>query len=99
MCPFSPGGVVPYKPVRDVPFFRIRSRIPKQVMTICSGTIGYCFHYCFGKFCNLIIPEQGNFFLSRLWRFLKNGHLPVKLHSSVSPPEPFSGFAELSKLY
>ena len=26
------------------------------------------------------------FFLNGLWRFLKNGHLPVKLHSSSPPP-------------
>ena len=52
-------------------------------MTICSRTIGYCFPYCFW---NLIIPKQGTemqiFFLNELCRFLKNGHLPVKLHSS-----------------
>ena len=41
-------------------------------------------------FCNLIIPKQGIemqiFFQNGLWRFLKNGHLPVKLHSGASPP-------------
>ena len=50
----------PYKPIRDVPFFRVSffsrnswteyenwSEIPKRVMTICSKTIGYCFCYCF----------------------------------------------------
>ena len=26
------------------------------------------------------------FFLNGLWRFLKNGHLPVKLYSSAPPP-------------
>ena len=26
------------------------------------------------------------FFLNGLWRFLKYGHLPVKLHSSAPPP-------------
>ena len=26
------------------------------------------------------------FFLNGLWRLLKNGHLPVKLHSSAPPP-------------
>ena len=26
------------------------------------------------------------FFPNGLWRFLKNGHLPVKLHSSAPPP-------------
>ena len=28
------------------------------------------------------------FFLNRLWRLLKNGHLPIKLHSSAPPPPP-----------
>ena len=50
------------------------------------------FPYCFWKFCNLIIPRQGIemqiLFLNGLWRFLKNGHLLVKLHSSASPPPP-----------
>ena len=54
-----------------------------------SRTIDYCFPYCFGIFRNLIIPKQGIemqiFFLNGLWRFLKNGHLPVKLHSSAPP--------------
>ena len=27
-----------------------------------------------------------HFFLNGLWRLLKNGHLPVKLHSSAPPP-------------
>ena len=44
-------------------------------------------------FCNLEIPKQGIemqlFFLNGLWKFLKNGHLPVKLHSSA-PPGPKS---------
>ena len=50
------GGALPYKPIRDVPFFRVSffsinswtgnenwSEIPKQVMIICSRTIVYCF--------------------------------------------------------
>ena len=50
------GGALPYKPIRDVPFFRVSffsinswtgyenwSEIPKRVMTICSRTKGYCF--------------------------------------------------------
>ena len=61
-------------------------------MTICSRTKGYCFPYCFILFCNLKIPKQGIkmqiFFLNGLWRLLKNGHFPVKLHSSAP-----SGFA------
>ena len=53
---FIPGGALPYKPIRDVPFFRVSffsinswtgyenwSEIPKRVMTICSRTKGYCF--------------------------------------------------------
>ena len=40
-----------------------------------------------GIFCYLIIPKLGIkvqiFFLNGLWRFLKNRHLPVKLHSSA----------------
>ena len=56
-------------------------------MTICSRTIDYCFLIVFGIFCNLIIPKQGiemqMFFQNGLWRFFKNGHLPVKLHSSA----------------
>ena len=50
------GGALRYKPIRDVPFFRVSffsinswkgyenwSEIPKRVMTICSRTNGYCF--------------------------------------------------------
>ena len=50
------GGQFQYKPIRDVPFFRVSffsvnswtgyenwSEIPKRVMTICSRTKGYCF--------------------------------------------------------
>ena len=59
-------------------------------MTICSRKIDHCFPYCFLNFCNLIIPKQGIemqfFFLNGSWRFLKNGHHPVKLHSSAPPP-------------
>ena len=43
-------------------------------------------------FCDLKIPKQGIkmqiFFLNGLWRLLKTGHLPVKLHSSAPPPPP-----------
>ena len=52
----SGGGALPYKRIRDVPFFRVSffsinswigyknwSEIPKRVMTICSRTKGYCF--------------------------------------------------------
>ena len=59
-------------------------------MTICSRTKGYCFQenrlLFFLLFCNLKIPKQGIrmqiFFPNGLQRLLKNGHLPVKLHSS-----------------
>ena len=66
-------------------------------MTICSRTIGYYFKEQYAivfpivllLFCNLKIPKQSIemqvFFLNGLWRFLKNGHLPVKLHSSAPP--------------
>ena len=50
------GGALLYKPIRDVPFFRVSffsinawmgyknwSEIPKRVMTVCSRTKGYCF--------------------------------------------------------
>ena len=47
----------------------------------------YCFPIVFGMFCNLGIPKQMQiFFQNRLWRFLKDEHLPIKLHSS--PPGP-----------
>ena len=73
-------------------------RNSEMVMTICSRTKGYCFQeqyaivlpIVFLLFYNLKIPKQGIkmqiFFLNGLWRSLKNGHLPVKLHSSASPP-------------
>ena len=52
-----------------------------------SRTIDYCFPIVYVMFCNLIIPKQGIemqiLFLNGLWRFLKNGHLPDKLHSSA----------------
>ena len=54
------GGTLPYKPIRDVPFFRVSffNLIPEPDMKIdkkflnrlwhiCSRTIGYCFPYCF----------------------------------------------------
>ena len=64
-------------------------------MTICSRTKGYCFQeqyaivfpIVFLLLYNLKIPKQGInmqiFFLNGLWRSLKNGHLPFKLHSSA----------------
>ena len=62
----------------------------QEQKTIVSRTIGYCFPYCLLLFCNLKIPKQGIkmqfFFLNGLFRLLKNGHLPVKLHSSAPPP-------------
>ena len=64
-------------------------------MTIFSRTIGNCFQeqvivfpIVFGIFCNLIILKQGvemQFFPNGLWRFIKNGHLPIKLHPSPPP--------------
>ena len=45
------------------------------------------FPIVFLLFCNLKIPKQGIkmqvFSLNGLWRLLKNGHLPIKLHSSA----------------
>ena len=45
------------------------------------------FPIVFLLFCDLKIPKQGIklqfFFLNGLWRLLKNGHLPVKLHSNA----------------
>ena len=62
----------------------------KNNRVLFSRTIDDCFPIVFGIFCNLIIPKQGIemqiFFLKGFWRFLKNGHLPVKLHWSTSPP-------------
>ena len=53
---YSPGGALPYKPILDVPFFRVSffsinswlgyenwSEVPERVMIICSRTKGYCF--------------------------------------------------------
>ena len=60
----------------------------KNIRLLFLRTIDYCFHIVFGNFSNLIIPKSGIkiqfFFLNRLWRFLKNGHFPVKLHSSAT---------------
>ena len=62
----------------------------KNKRLLFSRTIWYCFYLVFLLFCNLKIPKQGIkmqiFFLNGLWRLLKNGHLPVKLHSSAPPP-------------
>ena len=71
-----------------MPFFRVSffsinswteyenwSEIPKRVMAICSRTKGYCF-----KMQGI---KMQFFFLNGLWRLLKNGHLPVRLHSSA----------------
>ena len=95
-CPIS-RGALPYKRVQDVLFFRVLffsinsetgyDYLFKNNRLLFSRTIDYCFPYCFGIFCNLIIPKQGIempiFFLNGLWRFLTNGHLPVNLHSSA----------------
>ena len=35
------------------------------------------------------------FFLNGLWRLLRNGHLPVKLHSSAPPPPGAIGSSDL----
>ena len=55
-----------------------------------SRTIDYCFPYCFWHFLWSNNPETGYrnaiFLPNGLWRFLKNGRLSVKLHSSVLPP-------------
>ena len=70
--------------------------MPKKPVALCSRTKGYCFKnnrllfpIVFLLFCNLKIPKQDTkmqiFFLNGLWRLLKNGHLPVKLHS-IAPP-------------
>ena len=97
---YETGGL-PYKPIRDVPFFRISffsinydhyDHLFKNSKLLFSRTINYCFPIVFGIFCNLIIPKQGIemqiVFPNGLWRFLKNGHLPVKLHSIAPPPSP-----------
>ena len=64
----------------------------KNNTLLLSRTTDYCFPIVFGIFYNLIIPKQGikmqMFFLNRLWRFLENLHLPVKLHSNAPPPPP-----------
>ena len=68
-------------------------------MTICSITKGYCFQEQYAivslLFCNLKIPKQGikmQIFPKRVVETLKNGDLPVKLHSSAPPPgeNPFT---------
>ena len=58
-------------------------------MTICSRTIDCCFPYCFGIFCDLIIPKQSiemQFFPKRVVEIIKKWAPPVKLHSSAPPP-------------
>ena len=56
---------------------------------IVFGNNSLLFPIVFLLFCDLKILKQGIkmqiFFLNRLWRLLKNGHLPVKLHSSAPP--------------
>ena len=96
------GVALPYKPTRDVLFLRVSffsiiswteygnwSETQKRVITIWSRTKGYCFPYYFPIVLWSKIPKQSikmHFFLNGLWRLLKNGHLPVKLHSSAPPP-------------
>ena len=57
------------------------------------------FPIVFLLFCDLKIPKQGIkmqfFFLNGLWRLLKNGHLPVKLHSSAPPPRVFTKYCDM----
>ena len=38
------------------------------------------------------------FFLNGLWRFLTNGHLPVKLYSSTPPPPSSDSLPKLKGL-
>ena len=93
-----PGGGAG-KPIRDVPFLRVSilslnswtgyknwSKIPKQVMNICSRTICHCFLL----FSNLIIPKQSlkcNFFPTQAAEILKNGQLPGP-YTHFSNPVP-----------
>ena len=51
-------------------------------MTISLRTIGYLFPVILWKFNSKQDFEMPMFFLNRLWRFLKNGHLSVILHSA-----------------
>ena len=103
------AGALPYKLKRDLPFLRVSfcsinlwteyenwSEIPKQVMTICSRTIGYCFKnnrllfpYCFANFCNRIIPKQGiemHFFRKQVVEILKKWAPPRQV-TFKPPPE------------
>ena len=76
-------------------------------MIMCLSTKGYCFQeqwaivlsIVFLFFCNLKILKQGIemqiFFLNGLWRFLKNGNLPVKLHSSDPPGDEASSLSDV----
>ena len=82
---YSRGGALPY--IRNSETYIRNSEtgydyLFKNNRLLFSRTIAYGFPYCFW---NLIIPKRNtNFFLNGLWRVLKNGYLPVKLHSSVT---------------
>ena len=72
LFPGGGGRALPYKPIRDVPFFRVSffsleswtgyenwSDIQKRVITICSKTIDYCSPIVFVLFCNKKNSETG----------------------------------------
>ena len=77
---------------------KIDQKFRNLLMAICSRTKGYCFQeqqaIVFLLFSNLTIPKQGikmQIFFPIFKRVVetafKNGHLPVKLHSSPLPRE------------
>ena len=92
----SPGGALPSKPIRDVPFFRVSifslNSWTRYKQLIKNSQTGYDYLFKNNRplfsllSSDLIIPKQGIefkfFFLNRLSRFLKNGHLHVMLDSS-----------------
>ena len=96
----SPGGALPSKPIRDVPFFRVSifslNSWTGYKQLIKNSQTGYDYLFKNNRplfsllSSDLIIPKQGIefkfFFLNRLSRFLKNRHLHVMLDSSAPPP-------------
>ena len=97
----NPGGALPYKPIRDVPFFRVLffsinswtgyenwSEIPKRVMTICSRTKGYCFQEQ-----NAIVFKNNRLLFSQLF-----SSCFVILFCTLTPINSWTGYENWSEI-
>ena len=93
MCRFSGCQFSAQIPEQGI---RIDKRFLKQVMTICSRTIGYCFPWCFLEIVVICNSETGyrnaNLLPEQVVHNLKNGHLSTcYIQMPPHPPPPGEG--------